>query len=71
MSALEKPTRAPARVTPLAFDDVPFRRESFEGKTCRLCGSADTYLDELFDSATGERVYQCSDTSYCQEMRAK
>ena len=59
------------RVTPLAFDDVPFRRENFEGKTCRLCGSADTYLDELFDPATGERVYQCSDTSYCQEMRAR
>ncbi len=59
------------RVTPLAFDDVPFRRENFEGKTCRLCGSADTYLDELFDPATGERVYQCSDTSYCQEMLAR
>jgi len=59
------------KVSPLAFDDVPFQRETFPGKRCRLCGSADTYLDEMFDSATGERFYQCSDTSYCQEMRAR
>lgn len=59
------------KVFPLAFDDVPFQRETFPGKRCRLCGSSDTYLDEMFDSATGERFYQCSDTSYCQEMRAR
>ena len=56
-------------VVSLAFDDVPFERESFAEKKCRLCGSADIYLDELFDSQTGEKVYQCSDTSYCQEVR--
>ena len=59
------------KVEPLAFDDVPFRRETFAGKRCRLCGSENTYLDEMFDAATGERYYQCSDTSYCQEMCAK
>ncbi|HNW87091.1 MAG TPA: alpha-D-ribose 1-methylphosphonate 5-phosphate C-P-lyase PhnJ [Candidatus Limiplasma sp.] len=59
------------KVQPLAFDDVPFRRETFAGKRCRLCGSENTYLDEMFDAATGERQYQCSDTSYCQEMCAK
>lgn len=48
-------------VVSLAFDDVPFERESFKGKKCRLCGSTDTYLDEIFDSETGERFYQCSD----------
>lgn len=57
------------KVEPLAFDDVPFQRETFPGKVCRLCGSRDTYLDEIPDSLTGARVYQCSDTSYCQEMR--
>jgi len=57
------------RVVSLAFEDVPFERESFAGKSCRLCGSADTYLDEMFDAVTGERFYQCSDTSYCQEVR--
>ena len=56
-------------VVSLAFDDVPFERESFQGKKCRLCGSTDTYLDEMFDPETGERFYQCSDTSYCKEVQ--
>ena len=30
-------------VVSLAFDDVPFERESFKGKKCRLCGSTNTY----------------------------
>lgn len=57
-------------VVSLAFDDVPFEKESFKGKKCRLCGSENTYLDEMFDSQTGEKIYQCSDTSYCQEVRS-
>jgi alpha-D-ribose 1-methylphosphonate 5-phosphate C-P lyase len=56
-------------VVSLAFDDIPFEKESFQGKKCRLCGSGNTYLDEMFDSASGEKFYQCSDTSYCQEVR--
>ena len=58
-------------VVSLAFDDVPFERESFEGKHCSLCGSEDTYLDEVFSQQTGDRFYQCSDTSYCSEQRSK
>lgn len=57
------------KVVSLAFDDVPFEKESFKGKKCRLCGSTDTYLDEITDSATGEKYYQCSDTFYCEEVR--
>ncbi len=57
-------------VVSLAFDDVPFERENFTGKCCRLCGSTNTYLDEMYDGETGERFYQCSDTSYCKEVRA-
>ena len=57
-------------VISLAFDDIPFAKECFEGKKCRHCGSTDTYLDEMFDAQSGEKVYQCSDTSYCQEVRA-
>ncbi len=56
-------------VVSLAFDDVPFEKENFKGKRCRLCGSTDTYLDEIYDGETGERYYQCSDTSYCREVR--
>ena len=58
-------------VISLAFEDVPFEAEDFTGKSCRLCGSADTYLDEMVDSTTGNKVYQCSDTSYCQEVRTR
>ena len=56
-------------VISLAFDDIPFERESFEGHRCRLCGSSDTYMDEVFDRQCGEKFYQCSDTSYCKEIR--
>lgn len=58
-------------VVSLAFDDVPFERESFKGKKCRFCGSTDTYMDELYDSKTGEKLYQCSDVSYCKEVCSK
>lgn len=57
------------KVVSLAFDDVPFEKENFKGKQCRLCGSKHTYLDEIIDSATGEVFYQCSDTSYCREVQ--
>jgi len=56
-------------VVSLAFDDIPFEKESFKGKKCRLCGSENSYLDEMFDSVSGEKFYQCSDTSHCQEVR--
>lgn len=59
------------KVVSLAFDDVPFEQEHFEGKCCRLCGSTDTYLDEMFDNDTGKKVYQCSDTSYCKEVQSR
>ncbi|WP_010248828.1 alpha-D-ribose 1-methylphosphonate 5-phosphate C-P-lyase PhnJ [Acetivibrio cellulolyticus] len=55
-------------VISLAFDDMPFEKESFKGICCRLCKSTNTYLDEMFDSVTGEVFYQCSDTSYCKEV---
>lgn len=58
-------------VVSLAFEDMPFEREDFKGKKCRLCGSANTYLDEMFDAETGEKFYQCSDTAYCKEVRSR
>jgi len=56
-------------VISLAFDDVPFEKENFKGKSCRLCGSTETFLDEMFDREGGGKFYQCSDTSYCREVR--
>ncbi|WP_408008180.1 alpha-D-ribose 1-methylphosphonate 5-phosphate C-P-lyase PhnJ [Pseudalkalibacillus sp. A8] len=52
-------------VVPLQFEDYPFEVETFEGSTCQLCGSTDTFLDEIYDRITGETIYQCSDTGYC------
>jgi alpha-D-ribose 1-methylphosphonate 5-phosphate C-P lyase len=54
----------------LAFDDVPFRTEDFSGKTCRLCGATNVFMDEIYDSSTCERYYQCSDGGYCEKRRA-
>ncbi|MFC4809868.1 alpha-D-ribose 1-methylphosphonate 5-phosphate C-P-lyase PhnJ [Paenibacillus sp. GCM10023250] len=54
-------------VVPLQFEDYPFEIERFEGKSCRRCGSAHTFLDEVTDGATGEIVHQCSDTAYCRK----
>lgn len=56
-------------VVPLVFDDVPFRKEDFTGKKCRLCGAEGVYLDEVFNDQTGERYYECSDTGYCNGRR--
>jgi alpha-D-ribose 1-methylphosphonate 5-phosphate C-P lyase len=56
---------------PITFSDVPFRVEDFTAadgrrRTCRRCGSAESYLDE-FIGDEGETVFQCSDTDYCNE----
>lgn len=56
-------------VEPLEFEDHRFRVERFpEG--CRRCGSADTYLNQLTDEASGGVFYVCSDTSFCERGRA-
>ncbi len=59
------------QVEPLEFEDHKFRVENFEGKQCELCGSSDTFLNEIVDEETGEHVYQCSDTSNCAKQRGE
>ncbi|MDF1582764.1 MAG: alpha-D-ribose 1-methylphosphonate 5-phosphate C-P-lyase PhnJ [Methyloprofundus sp.] len=58
------------KAEPLAFDDMPFRIEDFsdengQRRVCCQCGSSDSFLDE-FINEQGERVYQCSDSDYCE-----
>ncbi|MDR2185472.1 MAG: alpha-D-ribose 1-methylphosphonate 5-phosphate C-P-lyase PhnJ, partial [Treponema sp.] len=53
----------------LCFEDHPFRVEDMSGRVCRLCGARDVYMDEFFDSTTGEKQYQCSDSGYCEKRR--
>jgi alpha-D-ribose 1-methylphosphonate 5-phosphate C-P lyase len=58
-------------VKSLEFDDFKFRVESFDGKRCRLCGSTNSFLDELIDDAGGQRLYQCSDTAFCHQHQTE
>lgn len=58
-------------VESLAFEDHPFRTEDMSGKVCSLCGATGVYMDEFFDRETGEKLYQCSDSGYCQKRRRK
>lgn len=53
------------KVTSLAFEDYPFQVENFNDKSCRLCGSTNTYMDELIDEETGDPYYLCNDSSFC------
>ncbi len=57
------------RVEPIEFDDYKFRTEEFTGLHCAQCGSTDTYLDEMVNSQSGERVWICSDTSHCRKVK--
>jgi alpha-D-ribose 1-methylphosphonate 5-phosphate C-P lyase len=58
-------------VEPLHFDDYPYEIERFEGVSCRLCGSTQSFLDEIYDNEKGEKYYQCSDTGYCSKQQMK
>lgn len=57
-------------VEPLEFEDHRFRVEDFSGLRCSRCGAGDAFLNELFDSATGQKLYICSDSGYCDKRRA-
>jgi alpha-D-ribose 1-methylphosphonate 5-phosphate C-P lyase len=57
------------KVESLCFEDYPFRTEDMSGRVCRLCGACGVFMDEFFDSETGERLYQCSDSGYCEKRR--
>jgi alpha-D-ribose 1-methylphosphonate 5-phosphate C-P lyase len=57
-------------VVPLEFADHPFRVEDFSGQACYRCGSVHSFLDEIYDSRTGRKVYACSDTAYCDKRLA-
>ena len=52
-------------VKSLDFEDHPFSVQSWED-TCSLCGSAESFLDEVILDDQGGRMFICSDTDYCQ-----
>jgi alpha-D-ribose 1-methylphosphonate 5-phosphate C-P lyase len=59
------------RVEPMEFEDHPFRVEDFDGCACARCGAADTYMNEIHDDRNGKKLYICSDSSYCDKVRAR
>ena len=52
------------RVESLAFDDHPFEVQRWTER-CALCGSGESYLDEVVTDDRGTRMFVCSDTDYC------
>jgi alpha-D-ribose 1-methylphosphonate 5-phosphate C-P lyase len=56
-------------VRPLDFADHPFRLTRAP-HCCALCGSGDSYLDEVVTDDAGGRMFVCSDTDYCEGRQA-
>ena len=56
------------RVVSLDFEDHPFERMRAEAP-CGLCGSEESYLDEVIMDDAGGRMFVCSDTDYCRARR--
>ncbi|MGQ9645116.1 MAG: alpha-D-ribose 1-methylphosphonate 5-phosphate C-P-lyase PhnJ [Thermodesulfobacteriota bacterium] len=57
-------------VKSLDFEDYPFDIERWD-RQCALCGSEESYLDEIITDDQGRRLFVCSDTDYCQRRRAE
>ena len=56
-------------VRSLDFEDHPFHLQAFS-QTCALCGSGQSYLDEIILDDAGKRLYVCSDTDFCAQRIA-
>ncbi len=54
------------KVKSLDFEDHPFAIQQWQ-ETCHLCGSADSFLDEVITDDKGTRMFVCSDSHYCQQ----
>ncbi|OZI26552.1 carbon-phosphorus lyase [Bordetella genomosp. 9] len=57
------------RVKSLDFEDHPFTVEKWQD-CCALCGSHDSYLDEIILDDKGSRQFVCSDTEYCADRQS-
>jgi alpha-D-ribose 1-methylphosphonate 5-phosphate C-P lyase len=56
------------KVESLAFEDHPFEVQKWSSR-CALCGSGDSFLDEVVTDDRGGRIYLCSDSDYCRGRR--
>jgi len=51
-------------VVSLDFEDHPFEIQQWD-ESCALCGSEESFLDEMITDNDGTRLYLCSDSEYC------
>lgn len=58
------------RVKSLDFEDHPFEIQQWD-EPCDICGSTDSFLDEVVTDDQGSRVFICSDTDYCRQQQEK
>ncbi|SAK91016.1 phosphonate metabolism PhnJ protein [Caballeronia calidae] len=56
------------KVKSLDFEDHPFSVQKWE-HACALCGSHDSFLDEMIVDDQGTRLFVCSDSDYCHSRR--
>lgn len=56
-------------VKSLDFDDYPFEVQTWE-QCCAICGSNESFLDEVIMDDQGTHEFICSDTDYCRERMA-
>lgn len=56
-------------VKSLDFEDHPFEVQRWE-QCCAICGSAESFLDEVIMDDQGTHEFICSDTDYCRERMA-
>ncbi len=57
------------KVKSLDFEDHPFEVQKWD-EPCAICGSRDSFLDEIVTDDKGGRMFVCSDTDYCAERQA-
>jgi alpha-D-ribose 1-methylphosphonate 5-phosphate C-P lyase len=55
-------------VRSLDFEDHPFQVQRWD-HTCALCGSGDSFLDEMIVDDAGGRLFVCSDSDHCGQRR--
>lgn len=56
-------------VRSLDFEDHPFEVQRWQ-HACALCGSGESFLDEMIVDDAGRRLFVCSDSDFCGERRA-
>jgi len=56
-------------VVSLDFEDHPFQVQQWD-EHCALCGSSNSFLDEIIIDNQGNRMFVCSDSDHCQQHSA-